>query len=337
MKVVIFGATGNVGSALVRSLEKEDRVTSIVGVARRLPLDVGASAGGDKVTWDVRDISYDELDVVADADVVVDLAWKIQPSHHEATMLRTNVIGTHRVMDAVALHSVPSFVYASSVGTYAPHPKHSRADESWSAAGIPSSTYSRHKADVEKILDTFERAHSDIRVVRMRTSLVFQRSAASEIHRLFLGRLLPWHLPRPLRLVPNVARLQFQATHADDIADAYRRAIVGDVAGAFNVAAEPVLDPKLIADTVAGRTVPLPETLLRKAAAVTYRLRIQPSEPGWLDMALQTPLMDTTRARNELGWVPAKTSVEALAELLDGIGDGSGYTTLPLHPRGRAG
>jgi nucleoside-diphosphate-sugar epimerase len=237
-------------------------------------------------------------------------------------------------MDAVALHGVPAFIYASSVGTYAPHSKDGRADESWSADGIPTSTYSRHKSEVESMLDTFEPAHPHVRVVRMRTSLVFQRTAASEVHRLFLGRLIPWHLPRPLRLVPKVPRLQFQATHADDIADAYRRAIVGDVRGPFNIAAEPVLDANVIAEAVHGRTIPMPEMLLRSAAAVTYRMRIQPSEPGWLDMALQTPLMDTTRATSELGWVPTRSSVDALTELLDGIGDGSGYTTAPLHPRG---
>jgi UDP-glucose 4-epimerase len=86
------------------------------------------------------------------------------------------------------------------------------------------------------MLDGYEQLHPDIRVVRMRTSLVFQRSAASEIHRLFLGRLLPWHLPRALRFIPNIADLQFQTTHADDIADAYRRAIVGDVRLALNSA-----------------------------------------------------------------------------------------------------
>ena len=301
MRVVVFGATGNVGSAVIRALSADSDVTEVVGVARRLPLHADLSA---TVTWCRCDITSDPLDVVINADAVIDLAWKIQPSHDEPEMYRTNVVGTRRVVDACLLHGVPTFVYASSVGAYAPHPKEPRVDESWPATGVRSSTYSRHKAEVESFLDKVESAHPNLRIVRMRTSLVFQEEAASEIHRLFLGRLLPWHLPKAFRFIPNMRRLQFQATHADDIADAYCRALKRDVAGAFNVATEPVLAPPLIAEAVHGRLLPLPEWLVRAAASLTYRLRLQPSEPGWLDMALQTPLMDTSRARAELGWSP---------------------------------
>ena len=186
---------------------------------------------------------------------------------------------------------------------------------------------------MEALLDAAERLHPDLRVVRMRTSLVFQRAAASEVHRLFLGPLLPWHLPQWLRFVPRMPRLQFQATHAGDIANAYVRAITRDVRGAFNVAADPLLDAEIIADAVRGHHVPIPERLLRLAVLGTYATHVQPAEPGWLDMATQTPVMDTTRARTELGWRATMSSVDALTELLDGIGDGAGFPTPALQPR----
>ena len=333
MRVVVFGATGNVGSALVRALDQDAQIDSIVGVARRLPMGPTGPTPSPKVSWVTRDISRDTLDVVDGADAVVHLAWKIQPSRDEEVMRATNVVGSRRLADAVAAHRVPCFVYASSVGTYAPHSKDGRADEFWPATGIATSTYSRHKAAVEAMLDSFEQAHPDVRVVRMRTSLVFQRSAASEVHRLFLGRLLPWHLPSPLRVVPNIRNLEFQATHADDVADAYRRAIVGNASGAFNVAAEPVLGAKSIAAAVGTRTVRVPAVLARGAAAATFHLHVHPSEPGWFDMAVQTPLMDCSRVRHELGWIPHMSSIEALCELLEGIGSGAGDATFPLHPR----
>ena len=95
-------------------------------------------------------------------------------------------------------------------------------------------------AGIERMLDEAEGAHDWLRVVRMRTSLVMQRSAASEIHRLFLGAM-PWHLPHPLRLIPDIDRICFQITHADDIASAYAAAVTGDATGPFNDAAEPVM------------------------------------------------------------------------------------------------
>ena len=183
------------------------------------------------------------------------------------------------------------------------------------------------------MLDGFEAANPTTATVRMRTSLVFQRRAASEVHRLFLGRWAPWRLPGPLRLAPRAASLVAQATHADDVADAYVRAIVGDATGAFNIAAEPPLSPEIIAQLTGARLVPAPVGALRAAAAATYWARLHPAEPGWLDMAVQTPLMDTTRAREVLGWRPIHSAVAALRELLEGMGDGAGDDTEPLHPR----
>jgi hypothetical protein len=61
-------------------------------------------------------------------------------------------------------------------------------------------------------------------------------------------------------------------------------------------------------------------------------MRLQPSEAGWIDLALQTPLLDTERARAQLGWSPGHDAREALRELLRGIHDRSGIDTPPLAP-----
>ena len=328
LRVVVFGATGNVGSALMRALSAEDRVSSVVGVARRLP-----SLELHKVTWTVADISSDPLGFVEDADVVVHLAWRIQPQRDEQEMARTNVEGSRRVFAAVLRHRVPALVYASSVGAYSYGPKLGRVEESWPVDGITTSVYSRQKARVESLLDEIEEKNTSLRLVRLRTSLVFQRAAASEIHRLFLGPMMPWRLPRFLRFIPKCERLAFQATHADDIADAYRRAVVADVTGPFNIAAEPVLTGDVIASAVEGTALPIPAWLLRGATASAYRLRLLRAEPGWLDMAFNTPLMDTARARSVLGWSPTRTSIEAFQELVAGMGAGAGLSTKPLEPK----
>jgi UDP-glucose 4-epimerase len=133
--------------------------------------------------------------------------------------------------------------------------------------------------------------------------------------------------------VPDDPRLVFQAVHSLDVGDAYRLAVKGDARGAFNIAADPVLDPERLASMLGARRVRVPGRALRAAAAATWRLRLQPSEPGWVDMALNVPVMDCTRAREELGWRPRHTSVEALRELIEGIRDGAGIDTPPLAPR----
>ncbi len=158
------------------------------------------------------------------------------------------------------------------------------------------------------------------------------RCPATEIRRLFAGPFLPrWLVPPSLiPIVPDVPRLRFQAVHSLDVGDAYRRALVSDTRGAFNLAADPVIGSLELAEVLHARRLPLPASVLRGGAAATYRLRLQPSEPGWVDMALGTPLIDAARARSELGWDPARSSTAALRELIEGIHRGSDYDTPPL-------
>jgi UDP-glucose 4-epimerase len=332
VRVVVPGASGNVGTSVLRSLAAEPAVESVLGLCRRVP-----KASFAKVEWRAADVARSPLrPLFQGADAVVHLAWLIQPARDQALVRSVNVDGSARVFAAAAAAGVPTLVYASSVGAYAPGPKDRRVDEGWPTTGVPSSFYSRHKAEVERVLDRFEAEHERTRVVRLRPGLIFKREAASGIRRLFGGPLLPGSLLRPslIPVVPELDRLVFQAVHSYDVGEAYRLALVGDAAGAFNIAAEPVLDPEQLARVFEARRVHLPARLARAGAAVSYKLRLQPSEPGWLDMGLEVPLMDTTRARELLGWRARHSATDALRDLLSGMRDGAGLDTPPLEAGG---
>jgi nucleoside-diphosphate-sugar epimerase len=220
MRVVVTGASGNVGTSLLRALAGDGAVTSVLGLARRPPgIEV------DKTTWASADVTSDDL------------------------------------------------------------------------AG-------------------------------------HLREAASEIRRFFLGPLAPGSLARAgtIPVVPKVKRLRTQAVHADDVGQAYRLAVVGDARGPFNLAADPVLDADAVADLLDARQVRVPAGLLKAGAAATWRLHLQPVSPGWLDLALQSPLLDTGRAQSELGWRPRHSATAALQELLAGLREAAGAPTPPLDP-----
>src|SRR5690349_6850042 len=297
MRVVVVGATGNVGSSLVRILSADERVGSILGVARRRPeLQLA------KTAWAASDITRDDLvPLLEGADVVVHLAWLIQPSRDGARLRAVNVEGSVRVFDAVSRAGVGALVYASSVGAYSPGPKDRAVDETWPTDGIDTSFYSRHKAEAERLLDGFERDFPGVRTVRYRPGLIFKAEAAEEIRRYFIGPFLPSQLVRPplIPAVPDIDRLRFQAVHSLDVGEAYRLAVVNENArGAYNVAADPVLDPDRLAEILGARKVPVPAGAARAAAAAAWRARLTPTPEGWLDMALGVPIMDTTRVTN---------------------------------------
>jgi UDP-glucose 4-epimerase len=328
VRIVVTGASGNVGTSLLRELSTDEDVDEIVGLARRLPI-----RNFHETEWRAANIEHDDLvPHFRGADCVVHLAWAIQPSHDLAALRRTNVDGSERVFRAVAEAGVPALVYASSVGAYSPGPKDRAVDESWPTDGTPTSFYARHKAEVERLLDQFQAEKPETRVVRLRPGLIFKRSSGEEQRRYFLGPLFPRALARraALAVVPDIDGLRFQAVHTRDVAEAYRLAVVGDVRGPFNVAAEPVLDAQTLAIGLGARVLPLAPGVARKAMTASWQLRLQPTPPGWLDMGLSVPIMDTTRAREELGWEPRHSSVEAIRDVLSGIADADGEPTPPL-------
>jgi UDP-glucose 4-epimerase len=328
MRIVVTGATGNVGTSVLSALAGDPRVEEIVGVARRLPrLQV------PRTRWVQADIATSPLEpVFRDADAVIHLAWLIQPSRDERTLEAVNVTGSRRVFEAAAACGA-AIVHASSIGAYSPGPKDRPVDEAWPTEGVPTSFYARHKAACERALDELEARHPDLRVVRLRPGLIFKRAAAQEIRRLFAGPLLPSPLLRPglVPVLPVTDRLVLQAVHTDDVAEAYRLAATDPTArGAYNVAADPVLSPRVLAGVLGARPVRVPAKVLRAAAAASWRAHLQPTPPGWLDMGLAVPVMDTRRAREELGWEPRHDAAAALRELLDGMRDRAGAETPPL-------
>lgn len=328
MKVVVTGATGNVGSSVVAALAGDPQVESILGVARRVPVWTAP-----RTQWARADVERDDLvSLFRGADVVIHTAWKLQPARRPEITWRANVLGSMRVFHAVAGAGVPALVYASSVGAYSPGPKDSSVDESWPTDGWPAASYTREKAYLERVLDTFERANPGIRVVRLRTGFVFKRESASEQRRLFAGALVPGSLIRPglIPFVPALPGLRLQALHAADAGHAYRLAALTGARGPFNVAAEPVVDTPMLARILGARVVPVPAAPARAVLSLAWGLHLVPASPQLFDAALQLPIMDTSRARSELGWSPQFTSEHAMAEFLRGLQDRAGMATPPL-------
>ncbi|MGI5413273.1 SDR family oxidoreductase [Streptomyces chartreusis] len=332
-RIVVTGATGNAGASVVRLLSEDPEVGSVLGLARRIP-----DWSPPKTDWaavDLADGRGDLAELFAGATAVIHLAWAFQPTHDPATTWRTNVLGGLQVFEAAAAARVPKLVHASSVGAYSPGPKDHAVDESWPTHGWPDAAYCREKAYLERVLDTFDRAHPRVRVVRMRPAFLFKRESASEQRRIFGGRFLPGPLARPelLPFLPDIPGLRVQALHTDDAATAYLLAVKSDVRGAFNLAADPPVDAALLGEMLGARPVRLPRTAARSAIAAAWGLHLLPASPHLFDAVLRLPIMNCTRARTELGWHPKHTAPEVLEEFFQGLQQGAGAATEPLRGR----
>lgn len=338
-RIVVVGATGNLGTSVVQALASDPQVTSVLGIARRIP-----RWAPPKTTWAAADVGQEDsrgalAELFRGADAVIHLTWLFQPTHRPLVTWHTNVLGSLRVFRAAAEAGVPALVHASSVGAYSPGPKNRRVDESWPTHGWPEAAYCREKSYLERFLDSYEREHPEMRVVRMRPGFLFKTESATEQRRLFAGPLMPHRLVRPgmVPFVPDLPGLRFQTLHTDDAAEAFRLAATGTARGAFNLAADPVIDPEVLARLLDAPVVRMPLRPVRTVLAASWYSHLLPASPHLFDAVLGLPLMDASRSRQELGWSPRWTADEALGTFLTGLRTGAGMDTPALTPRLQGG
>ena len=337
--VAVTGASGNLGTALLRRLTAPGSgVAEVRGLARRRPPN---AAPYDGVQWHLADLgSVDSAEVLPGfldgADAVVHLAWALQPGRRPDELRRVNVGGTGRVVRAAADAGVAHVVHLSSLGAYAPGSVGQRVTEDWPTTGIPSSQYSRDKVEAERVVREVAGRHHDLTVSVVRPTLVLQPDAGSEIGRYFLGpllfgaaRLLPGSVAKLLPLPLPALSVAF--VHADDVADALIRILARRAAGPFNLAAEPLMDAAALARALGARRVPVPAIALRTAVHAAFATHLVPTEPGWLDIAVGAPALDATRARRLLDWTPEHRGDDVLVRFVDALGRGEGGDGPLLH------
>jgi nucleoside-diphosphate-sugar epimerase len=342
LKVAVTGASGNLGTALLRRLTAPGSgVAEVRGLARR---QTPSTAPYDGVRWYLADLgetrSEHELTRLLDGvDAVVHLAWAIQPGRQPERLHRVNVDGTRRLARAAAAAGVAHFVHTSSLGAYAAGAGDRQVAEDWPVTGIPSSQYSRDKSQAELVVRELLGAREGTTLTVVRPTLVLQPEASSEIGRYFLGPLLFG----AVRLVPgSVAQLlplplpslSVQFVHADDVADAIVRMLDRRAPGPFNLAAEPTFDADGVARALGTVRVPVPAVAVRTALSAAFHAHLVPTEPGWLDLGLQAPALDTARARKLLDWTPAHAGDDVLRQFVAALGRGEGAPGPLLQPAG---
>lgn len=326
--IVVTGASGNVGAGVLRALALNVPGATVVGVCRRPP-SVGSIY--ERVRWHAVDLSADDAarqlePALHGADVVIHLALAVHPARDESQLYRANVLGSRAVLDAMMTAGCPQLIYASSLGIYAPGATEP-VSEDWPDTGQESSIYSRHKVIVERMLDQFVLEHPEVTVARFRPTVVVQREAAWLIRSLYLGPFVPRAAMQLLRrrvlpVLPLPAGLALQFVHANDVGDAVCRLMQQRASGSFNIAAD-VLDTAAVAELVGARPAGVSPRAARAVIAALSALRVIALTPGWYDVATNTPVMSTVKARDELGWTPSRSSRDSALELLGGLADGA--------------
>lgn len=335
MRIVITGATGNVGAALLRVLGDRRPDDSLIGLARRVPDPVAPYTGASWVSVDLASDASEAVlaEQLSGADAVVHLAVAFQPMRDRGYLRRVNVGGTERVARACAKAGVKLLVHMSSGGVYASGAYGREVDEQWPRTGVLSSTYSVDKAAAERVLDEFEASHPDVAVARLRPGMIGQYEFGSAALRYALPDLVPSSVIDRIPLLPIDRSFTIPAVHSHDVADAIVRVLDRRASGVFNISAPTPVRSADVADALGARVVPTPVRVLSTATRLAFAAHLAPVHHGWVDLAFTTPLLDTTRVREELDWTPSMDGPAVLRETVRGMRDRAHAAGPPLRER----
>ncbi|AGB25721.1 nucleoside-diphosphate-sugar epimerase [Mycobacterium sp. JS623] len=322
--VAVTGPTGDIGVSAVKALEDAPEVERIIGMARR-PFDPAAH-GWTRTEYLQGDIlDRDAVDaLVAEADVVVHLAFIIMGSREESA--RVNLEGTRNVFEATVAADRPRrLVYTSSVAAYGYHTDNPvPITEDVPPRGSPEHYYSEQKAACEATLAEITDG-SSLEVYVLRPCTVAGPKAPA------LAEAMPWNqLPGPVKRVAQALPLlkppfpdpgtPLQLVHHDDVAAAIALAATTSAPpGAYNIAGDGVLSMSDIAHTLGARPFRLPRVAATAASEVIARLPFVPSVLEWLHVGRTSVVMDTAKAKSDLGWTPKYTAAETLSSLAQAI------------------
>ena len=322
LTVAVTGPTGTFGFGLLPLLQADDRVGTIVGIARR-PFDP-SEHGWSKMEYrrgDVRDEAALK-EAFTGADVVVHLAFLIIGGDNETTR-SINVEGTLNVFRAAAAAGAKRFVYASSVAAYgfgADLPD--VISEDWPTRPAHRLFYAQEKAELEALLADEAASHPELALYLLRPPVVLgpHTLGAKELPGPLgpLSRRLGGRLPRtPIPFPALVPDLPLQFIHEDDVGQALLQCVVAaGPPGAYNIAGDGVLSAVDVAREIGLRPLRLPAGPAHFAARTVSRVPFLPSFASWVEAMSQPAIMDTTRAKTELGWTPQYTGLEALRATL---------------------
>jgi nucleoside-diphosphate-sugar epimerase len=318
LTVAVTGPTGTFGLALMPLLQEDDRVDRVIGIARR-PFDP-AERGWTKMEYrrgDVRDA--DALRTSFDgAEVVVHLAFLILSGGRETTRA-INVEGTLNAFRAAAEVGVKRFVYASSVAAYGFHRDNPIGiSEDWATRPADRLFYAQEKAELEHLLQQEAATRPQTALYLLRPPIVLGPDAVGAKVSLptvlaplarAVGAAL-WCLPGLPALVPD---LPLQLIHQEDVAEALRLCVVGAGApGAYNIAADDVVTFVDVARELGLRGVRLPGGPVASLARAVAKLPYLPSAAQWVEAMSHPAIMDTTKAKTQLGWRLRHTAIESL-------------------------
>jgi UDP-glucose 4-epimerase len=303
MRYLITGGSGYIGSRLVELLARRDDTEKIV-IADVVPPKGGYRPKTEFERVDVRDRGAIHSALKrANPDVLVHLAFILNPVHDEGLMYDVDVNGTHNVLEAAAEAEIGQVLVTTSGVAYGAFPDNpDPITEDHPVRGVARFSYARDKTESDRIVQLWALQHPDVITTIVRPCIVYGPNVDNYLVRLWSDA--------PVVADTGNMESHTQFVHEDDVVDAISRLLLGRHAGQFNLAPEGLMTRRECAELLDTRVIKLPVWLYRALAKIAWRLRQSEAPAGGIDFELYPWILSNEKVKQTLGWTPRYTSRE---------------------------
>jgi UDP-glucose 4-epimerase len=302
MRYVITGGSGYIGSRLVDLLERREDTEKIVICDVAPPKGYRPHTEFEKV--DVRDRGAVRavLDRVR-PDVLVHLAFILNPSHDEEFAYNVDVNGTHNVLEAASAAGTRQVLVTTSgvaYGAFADNPVPLTEDDP--VRGVAGFSYARDKTESDRLCQLWALNHPDRLMTIVRPCIVFGPNVDNYLVRLWTKQ--------PFAVDVGTIDSDIQFVHEDDVVEAITALLLGRHAGAYNVAGDGLMTNRECAELIETKIRKMPLGLYRRLARVMWKLHQSEVPPGGIEFAVHSWLLSNEKLKRTTGWSPRYSSRE---------------------------
>lgn len=305
-RILVTGADGFLGRSVVAALAQRPGTEIVVALDLRQVASAQRCAEVVYEQQDVRDLALGETLRMYTIDTVVHLASIVTPGRDSSAEFEydMDVNGTRNVLRACLSQGVRHIVVSSSGAAYGYHADNPPwLTESHPLRGNESFAYAHHKRLVEEMLAEWRLRHPELAQTVFRIGTILGEQVDNQITALFEKRRL---------LAVRGSDSPFVFIWDEDVTGAVLCALNGAEPGCYNLAGDGALTIHQIAARLGKRTRVLPAGLLQAALALGSRLGLTRYGPEQLDFLRYRPVLLNTALKTRLGYVPRKTSAQAL-------------------------
>lgn len=303
--VLITGASGYIGSALVAALaEDPGNLRRIVALdIREVPSEARRN-GVHYVTGDIRDRSIDKYVSENEVDTVVHLAAIVSPGKGDTREFEysVDVLGTRNILEICLEHGVRQLIVTSSgaaYGYYADNPKSIREDDA--LRGNESFAYSDHKRQVEEMLAEYREQHPELQQLIFRPGTILGEHVGNQITAIF---------EKPVVLGVAGSATPFVFIWDRDVVACLVKGIREQRSGIYNLAGDGAMPLAEIARVMGKPYIAAPAWLLRAALSILKPLGLSQYGPEQVDFLRYRPVLSNEALKRDFAYEPERSTRE---------------------------